>query len=163
MSAPHIVLSIVSVWPGLVVVQWGSVPACSAALADYIWLLGWGLDPSVCVWQMAQCQYANVTTFIQRCVCVSVYESKRGTEREIYTHTHTHSCWTVMKTLCAFCDMWATVESSNASFPSVTRLVWECLPNRPLFRFGADVCAEAVQNFFFFRGWAFGTSLCGSW
>ena len=40
---------------------------------------------------MAQCQYANVTTFIQRCVCVSVYESKRGTEREIYTYTHTHT------------------------------------------------------------------------
>lgn len=82
--------------PRLVVMQRGSVPACSAALVDYIWLLGWGLDPSVCVWQMAQCQYANVTTFIQRfgCVCVSErekekYRQNRGRVRNVVIMTKT--------------------------------------------------------------------------
>lgn len=75
----HVYIDVPAVWLRVVVIYWGSVPACSAALVDYIWMLGRGLDPSVCVWQMAPCQQANVTTLIQRRVFVCEWErEKRG-------------------------------------------------------------------------------------
>lgn len=69
---------IVSVWPRLVVIQWGSVPACSAALVDYIWLLGWGLDPSVCVCD--RWPGANRQMWPHWCVSLCVWEQKKGSE-----------------------------------------------------------------------------------
>lgn len=102
---------IVSVWPRLVVIQWGSVPACSAALVDYIWLLGWGLDPSVCVCDRWPGANRQMWPHLSGGVCLCVCESKKRAAKK-----YAHSYWTMMKTLCAFCNMGATGESCSASF-----------------------------------------------
>lgn len=130
-SASHIV----SVWPRLVVIQWGSVPACSAALVDYIWLLGWGLDPSVCVCDRWPSANRQMWPHLSRGVCLCVRAKKKRAAKK-----YAHNYWTMMKTLCAFCNMGAAGESCSASFLQTHYYSIKCVILKThLCAFGADV------------------------